>query len=65
MFAYDTFTGFLVGMGNEYVGNGKVGHIYNVCEPVSVKTGLNDIEMKIKITALPESINFSECFLKI
>ena len=34
-------------------------------EPVSEKTGLNDIEMKIQITALRESINFSECFLKI
>ena len=31
----------------------------------TVKTGLNDIEMKIQITALRESINFSECFLKI
>ena len=30
-----------------------------------MKTGLNDIEMKIQITALQESINFSECFLKI
>ena len=36
-----------------------------IYEPVSVKTGLNDIEMKIHITALRESINFSECFLKI
>ena len=34
-------------------------------EPVSVKTGLNDIEMKNQITALRESINLSECFLKI
>ena len=34
-------------------------------EPVSVKTGLNDIEMKIQITALPESINFSEYLLEI
>ena len=30
-----------------------------------MKTGLNDTEMKIQITALQESINFSECFLKI
>ena len=34
-------------------------------EPISVKTGLNDIEKKIQITALRESITFSECFLKI
>ena len=39
-------------------------HIY-IYEPVSVKTGLNDIKMKIQKTALRESINFSECFLKI
>ena len=32
---------------------------------VSVKTGLYDIKMKIQITPLRESINFSECFLKI
>ena len=37
----------------------------NIFEPVFVKTGLNDTEMKIQITALRESINFSECFLKI
>ena len=30
-----------------------------------MKTGLNDIEMKIQTTALRESINFSEYFLKI
>ena len=30
-----------------------------------MKTGLNDIEMKIQIIALRESINFSEYFLKI
>ena len=30
-----------------------------------MKSGLNDIEMKIQITALRESVNFSECFLKI
>ena len=33
--------------------------------PVSVKTGLNDIEMKIQKTALQGNINFSECFQKI
>ena len=37
----------------------------NTHEPVSVKTGLNNIEMKINKTALRESISFSECFLKI
>ena len=42
----------------------KFDYIY-IIEPVSVKTGLNDIEMKIQITALRASINFSECFLKI
>ena len=30
-----------------------------------MKIGLNDIAMKIQIAALPESINFSEYFLKI
>ena len=30
-----------------------------------MKTRLNDIEMKIQIIALRDSINFSECFLKI
>ena len=35
-----------------------------IYEPVSVKTRLNDIEMKIQITALRESIDFSECLLK-
>ena len=30
-----------------------------------MKTGLNGIEMKIQITAVRKSINFSECFLKI
>ena len=39
------------------------GFYLNLNEPVSVKTGLNDIEMKIQITALRESISFSECFL--
>ena len=39
-------------------------HIYKI-EPVSVKTGLNDIEMKIQKTILRERINFFECFLKI
>ena len=32
-------------------------YIY-IYEPVSLKTGLNDIEMKIQITALRESNNF-------
>ena len=36
-------------------------HIYKI-EPVSVKTGLNDIEMKIQKTILRERINFFECF---
>ena len=40
-------------------------HFKYIYEPVSVKTGLNDTEMKIMITELRESINFSECFLKI
>ena len=40
-------------------------HYKNIYELVSVKTGLNDIEMKIQITAQPERIYFSECFLKI
>ena len=30
-----------------------------------MKTGFRDIEMKIQITALLESINFSESFLNI
>ena len=30
-----------------------------------MKTGLNDKEMKIQITTIRESINFSECFMKI
>ena len=30
-----------------------------------MKTGLNDIEMKIQITAFRESTIFSECFLKL
>ena len=37
----------------------------HIFEPVSVKTGLNDIKMKIQVTTLRESINLSECFLKI
>ena len=32
---------------------------------VVLTIGLNDIEMKIQITPLRESINFSECFLKV
>ena len=35
-----------------------------VNEPVSVKTGLNGMKMKIYITALLESISFSKRFLK-
>ena len=42
----------------------EIPYIY-IYEPVSVKTGLNDMEMKIQKTALRESINLSECFLKI
>ena len=37
----------------------------NIFEPVSVKTGLNDMEMKIKITALRERIILFDRFLKI
>ena len=36
-----------------------------IYEFVSVKTGLNDIQMKIKITALLESTSFSQHVLKI
>ena len=32
---------------------------------VVLTIGLNDIEMKIQTTPLRESINFSECFLKV
>ena len=39
-------------------------YIY-IYEPISVKTGLNDTEMKIQITAFQKSISFSECFPKI
>ena len=37
--------------------------MFYIYMPVSVKTGLNEIEMKIQKTALRESIVFSECFL--
>ena len=36
-----------------------------IYEAVSVKTGLNDMKMKIKIIASLQSISFSKCFLKI
>ena len=36
-----------------------------IYEPVSVKTGLNDMKMKVKITASLKSISFSQSFLKI
>ena len=36
-----------------------------IYEPVSVKTGLNDIQLKFCITASLESIRFSKHFLKI
>ena len=36
-----------------------------MCEPVSVKTGLNDMQVKIQITASLESMSFSKRFLKI
>ena len=34
----------------------------NIYEPFSVKTGLNDIGIKIKVTASLESIGFFICF---
>ena len=39
--------------------------LYDLYEPVSVKTGLNEMKMEIKITAALESISFSKHFLKI
>ena len=39
--------------------------ITNISEPVSVKTGLNDIDIKIEITTSLESIGLSIRFLKI
>ena len=37
----------------------------NIFEPVSVKTGFNDMDMKIKLTALRERIILFDRFLKI
>ena len=37
----------------------------SIYEPVSVKTGLNDMKIKIKRTASLGSVSFSELFLKI
>ena len=39
-------------------------HKMNIYEPVSVKTGLNNMKMKIYITASLETISFSKHFLK-
>ena len=39
--------------------------VYIYIEPVSVKTGLNDIDIKLEVTTSLESISFSIRFLKI
>ena len=37
----------------------------NKLNPMSIKTGLNDIDIKVEITTSLESIGLSKCFLKI